>query len=354
MASSLNNATMKAMRKVSDHSVEAHAGPAGTGARESGDHCANCGAVVHDAYCSHCGQETRLKLPTLREFMREAAGRLVALDSRFWRTVGVLIRRPGFLTREYLAGRRRRYIRPARLYLFSTLMFFAISRLFVEPGDIVTIDTKAGASEPGVTLSVGPEAARKAAAKSDRVAKAVEAAAKVDAKPKADAEDDFSTMIGDKDLADSLPPAVGRRWDHFKALPRERKAEQMADGMMRYAPYALFVLLPIFAALLQLVYAGSGRRRPLRPRLYGEHLVFAAHNHALFFVVATAMLLAPWAAVRIALGMWIALYLWWSLRVVYGGTRTGAIIRSLILLIGYAALIGVAVIGLVLVSTLIH
>ena len=49
--------------------------------------------------------------------MREATGRYVAFDGRLWKTLSALLFRPGFLTREYLAGRRRRYIRPARLFL---------------------------------------------------------------------------------------------------------------------------------------------------------------------------------------------------------------------------------------------
>src|ERR1700681_1651494 len=102
--------------------------------------CRNCGSTVDGAYCATCGQETKLGLPTLREFLREAAGRYVALDGRFWRTVFALLARPGFLTREYLAGRRRRYIRPARLYLFATLIFFAVTRLLVGPIDIFEVD----------------------------------------------------------------------------------------------------------------------------------------------------------------------------------------------------------------------
>src|SRR5215472_17392273 len=95
--------------------------------------CSNCRAPVTGAFCANCGQETNLRLPTLREFTREAAGRYVAFDGRFWRSLIALFFRPGRLTREYLAGRRRRYVRPARLYLFSTLVFFAVSRFFVSP-----------------------------------------------------------------------------------------------------------------------------------------------------------------------------------------------------------------------------
>ena len=106
-----------------------HAAPPSADVRR----CRNCGAPAPGEFCPACGQETKLRLPTLREFLREAAGRYVALDGRFWRTIGLLLFRPGRLTREYLAGRRRRYVRPARLYLFSTLVFFAVSRFFVSP-----------------------------------------------------------------------------------------------------------------------------------------------------------------------------------------------------------------------------
>ena len=50
--------------------------------------------------------------------------------------------------------------------------------------------------------------------------------------------------------------------------------------MLRYGPYAMFALLPAFGFLLKLLYLGRARRYPLRPKLYGEHMVFAAHNHA--------------------------------------------------------------------------
>src|SRR5208282_4911284 len=58
--------------------------------------------------------------------LREAAGRYVAFDGRMWRTVVALVSRPGFLTREYFAGRRRRYIRPARLFLVLSIGLFAL------------------------------------------------------------------------------------------------------------------------------------------------------------------------------------------------------------------------------------
>src|SRR3954469_15077396 len=102
----------------------------------SPDICRNCGAHATGHFCPNCGQETRIALPTFSAFMREAAGRYVALDGRFWRTIIALVARPGFLTREYFNGRRRRYSRPARLFLVLYLVLFAVIGLVQPPGDL--------------------------------------------------------------------------------------------------------------------------------------------------------------------------------------------------------------------------
>ena len=98
--------------------------------------CRNCDAPIAGHYCANCGQETRITLPTFNTFMREAAGRYVALDGRAWRTLWGLVARPGFLTLEYLQGRRRRYIRPARLFLVLYLLLFALIGILQSPADV--------------------------------------------------------------------------------------------------------------------------------------------------------------------------------------------------------------------------
>jgi len=279
--------------------------------------CRNCGAPVDGAYCAACGQETALRLPTLREFLREAAGRYVALDGRFWRTMFALLARPGFLTREYLAGRRRRYIRPARLYLFATLIFFAVTRLLVGPIDIFEVH----ADTPEEAKYLSPDKG-------------------------------FNVQMGE-DAFGSLE--LQKRWNRFNNLRRSDKAEQLGEGMLRYAPYALFVLLPAFALLLKLVYLGRRRRYPRRPRLYGEHLVFAAYDHAFVFVAATIMLLLLGRTMALTIGGWVVgVYLLLSLRSVYGGPWVGLLLRAFVLFVSYMVLVGLATAGLVVAAILLR
>ncbi len=117
----------------------------------------------------------------------------------------------------------------------------------------------------------------------------------------------------------------------------------------------MFVLLPAFALLLKLVYLGRGRRYPRRPRLYGEHLVFAAHDHAFVFVAATTMLLVLGRTLAITIGVWIvALYLLLSMRSVYGGSWAGLLLRAFVLITSYMVLVGLATAGLVVAAILLR
>jgi hypothetical protein len=124
--------------------------------------------------------------------------------------------------------------------------------------------------------------------------------------------------------------------------------------MLRYGPYAMFALVPAFALLLKLAYLGRHKRYPHRPRLFGEHLVFAAHNHAFFFVAATAALLAPAGLLRAIVICWIVFYLFRSLRTIYGGTRFGAFLRAFFLFFSYSVLVGLATAGLVVAAVLLR
>jgi hypothetical protein len=295
--------------------------------------CPNCGATATEQFCPNCGQETKLRLPTLREFLREAAGRYVALDGRFWRTIIALMFRPGRLTREYFAGRRRRFIRPARLYLFSTLVFFAVTRFFVEPATIVNLDSDArsGGSKRAAENVERPESGKSATGFY--------------------LDDDVQLHVPDDLPGGSI---LKQRWQRFERLSTGEKTEQLADGMLRYGPYAMFCLLPAFAFLLKLVYLGRQGRYPLRPRLYGEHMVFAAHDHAFFFVACTAALLVPSRLFRGLVICWIVIYLWRSLRAVYGGSWLGAGLRASFLLLAYSVLVGIATAGLLVAAILLR
>jgi hypothetical protein len=311
--------------------------------------CRNCGAGAPGAFCPACGQETDTRLPTLRKFMRDATGRLVSFDSRLWRTIFALVARPGFLTREYLDGRRRRYVRPTRLYLIMSLLLFAVLRMVMPP---LYLDDR------GIILYDGDEPVPSQRKSTERARPAGAAGAPSPAPHKADPEfnitlDNDHNIVVAEGLRDPLPKALRERIDRFNALPRAEKGEQISAGMLRYGPYAMFVLLPAYAWLQQILYLGRARRYPGRPRKYVEHLVYAAHIHTfLFLVAAVAIVLDSW--IGWALGAWVVYYLYRAKRTIYGGSRIGGLLRGFFVLIGYFVLFVLATVALFVAAILLR
>ena len=88
--------------------------------------CPNCSAELIDEYCCRCGQR-RIHPQDLsaRHFFAEVIDEITSLNAKF-KTVrtlrGLLI--PGFLTREYLEGRRQPLLSPFKIYLVCAAIFF--------------------------------------------------------------------------------------------------------------------------------------------------------------------------------------------------------------------------------------
>ena len=102
--------------------------------------CPNCTAPLGGAYCAHCGQKDQpLQQPT-RQFVTDAVREYFGLDGRLWRSMYLLLLKPGALTVNYLEGRRRYYLRPLRIYLSCTLLFFFLLSLFDPTAAIVDVD----------------------------------------------------------------------------------------------------------------------------------------------------------------------------------------------------------------------
>ena len=332
-------------------------------------HCRNCGAVTAGSYCAECGQETRVALPTARQFMREATGRLIAWDGRLWRTLHALALRPGFLTQAYLAGRRRYYVRPARLFLAMSLILFAVIRFEIGTSDrsklmIVDDIDKASRADTREAGRTGEQAvgAAKETAKETAKEKAKETAKdKAGANPgernasrtsalSLDVDDDMKIFVGGNSY---LGARLRERFDKFNKLSLDEKSERLLDGALRYGPYALFLLLPAFAALLKLSYVGRARRYPGRPKLYAEHLVYAAHLHTFWFLALVVVLVVPWQPARLALGAWAIYYIARSQKSVYGGMWWGRAVRALFVALVYTAAVSLGIAGLVVAAVLL-
>jgi hypothetical protein len=100
--------------------------------------CVTCGAPVAGSYCAQCGERRAVERDlSLRGFLRDALETFTSLDTRGARSLRDLITRPGFLTAEYVAGRRRRYLSPLQLFLVTNLLFFVAAAFL----PVITFDS---------------------------------------------------------------------------------------------------------------------------------------------------------------------------------------------------------------------
>ena len=100
-----------------------------TGKAGEHDHgvCSDCGAQTSGNFCANCGQPTHVHR-TLLHLVEELLHGVMHFDARIWRTLPLLWLNPGRLTREWVAGRRTRYVSPLAMFLFTLfVMFFALS-----------------------------------------------------------------------------------------------------------------------------------------------------------------------------------------------------------------------------------
>ncbi len=218
--------------------------------------CPSCEGVIRGNYCSTCGQnngEAHLSVHALwHDFLHD----YLHLDSKLPQTARYLLTRPGFLTREYLAGKRSRYLRPFHVYVLSSLLFFL---------------TFAASSEPAAHVAM---------------ASPVSASA-INGAP--DPEPVF-TVGGTKFYSKRLA-RLGADAKPFRAAIRRDLFDVMSKVM-------LLLITPLVALLLFWLYRG----------LFLPHLIFALHFGAASYVL-LALGQLPFVGFSSVLAVWLYLYL---------------------------------------------
>ncbi len=276
--------------------------------------CLNCKqalAMPRPNFCPACGQETNLKPPTLLTFVQQFGGAYLSTEGALWRTLRLLLLQPGELTRQYLAGRRKHYVLPLRLYLtISVVTLLLVRVLSGVQMDLATtkgFDPKQAEAIP-ITIAGGR-----------------------------------AGMKNGEFYCTDLPPWLCRRLKARVDLDGpafQREIERFGERFVANLGAAMFVLVPSFALWLKLAY----RNRRLR---YTEHLVFALHLHAFWFIaLAFALPDSVWLA-TLAIGT-MPVYAMLALRRVYGGRFWPRLLRAAVISALYGLTLGLAMIGLVL------
>lgn len=101
---------------------------AGLNAQSGPDKCANCGAHVTTSFCPQCGQKTHVHR-SLVAIGHDLIHGVLHLDGKFWKTLPLLVFKPGKLTRRYINGERAKFVSPMAMFLFSIFAMFAVFQM---------------------------------------------------------------------------------------------------------------------------------------------------------------------------------------------------------------------------------
>ena len=298
--------------------------PPGALAEEAGQ-CANCLTPLTGPFCAQCGQHVADYHRSVWRFVVDFFDSAFSWDNKFFRTLGPLLRRPGWLTQEFMAGRRVRYVHPLRLFLFTSFVCLALLQWTHNGGS----KTRAGRTKDlkhlaSIDVTTGDEEKK---AGEGSPAPAPSAANNKD-------DDNLGSIIRDtvKDAkaGRGKEAALDKRWENFgdriqkkidAAGGMEKFSERMTTNVQSKLSWVALAMLPIFALFMRMAFGRTGG-------YYFTYLVFSLHYHTflLMFWVAYSWvngianyLHSDLLQIVTALGLFVPpWYLFRALRQMYG------------------------------------
>lgn len=208
--------------------------------------CLNCNAELHGRFCHECGQEN----VQLRRPIWAIPGIFLSttfnLDSKFIRSLKYLLFRPGYLSKEFVDGKRSSYHQPIRMYLVTSFIFLFISSIAFNR----------------VQNKVDEQTQSNIATKEDSIAVQ-------------NIESSGLNFNINTPETDTLEGDKMSKEDFAKSM---KAAQDVIGKTKSNLPYLLWISLPAFALLLKLLYI---RRKKF---FYWDHLIFSIHLYSFNFL----------------------------------------------------------------------
>ena len=243
--------------------------------------CKNCNSELLGIYCSECGQKNT-ELLSVKVIVKELTDNVFSFDSRFFITLKYLMIKPGFLTKEYWAGRRTTYLPPLRMYLVLSVFYFFLHS-FMSEGIIEKIIGKENQTSNSGGFSFNID----------------------------DSSPQFFHFI-----VDNLNKGI--------IVTDERQLGK--DFVVDYMPGAMFILMPFMGLLLLLVY----KKKKL---FYSYHLITVLHFHCFVFFLNSVEELIP--IIEDIIPLFFFYYAVSMLKVIYQDSWVKTSMKFMMLLVTY-------------------
>lgn len=351
--------------------------------------CLNCNSNLHGLYCHVCGQQNIEPKETVWGLITHFFYDITHFDGKFFSTLKYLAVRPGFLSVEYVKGRRASYLNPIRMYIFTSALFFIIFFSVTNIDNIGPSGKYAGADSTSDTASIIEHTRRNALRMADNKADSqaiLNAVAQLEdtlranaptlagrASRVATAKQDTATKqqtdstgrrkkkrnnsgwsfsvdelnYTDIKQYDSAQAALspGNRDNWFERMMMRRQImlrkkygddgttlmKAWLNSFFHQFPKLLFVSLPIFALILRLLYL---RRKQF---YYVDHGIFSIHLYIFDFILLLVSMGLFWLSDATGWSIidWLQLPLWLyrfyyqykAMRVFYGQGRGKTLVK---------------------------
>ncbi len=283
--------------------------------------CLNCGAEVTGRYCGNCGQENIEPKQTFGGLVHHFIGDITHYDSKFFTTLKHLLFKPGFLTRQYIAGRRNSYLDPIRMYVFISVVFF-LALFFKKKEEPINDDGAVIAHYNNLARQHIADSLR-GIIKDSNITKGKDSikavviksiAASLDSSVYKDTTESISFHIGNGgvhfELVENRFNNVAE-YDSFENTLQEDKRDKgffrwmlhtnislksrycsrgqlvLDESFEHNIPKLMFVLLPLFALF---IYWFHSRKK----YYYVRHVIFSMHFHSFTFVLFLLITVIGW------------------------------------------------------------
>lgn len=296
--------------------------------------CQNCGGFVRKRFCPKCGQENVETRQPFHYLFTHFIEDLVHYDGSFWETFKNLFFKPGALTKEYLEGKRKKFVAPVKLYIFVSFFVFFVGGLISK---LTTTDTDENLFQEEKEVNYGVIKVNSKHITSDSLENENIKTLKLNLKEYDSIQASLPEYERDSGVERMFNRKRAEREDKYTGEEFSKKfLEVFTSNFQKF----LFFYMPVFAFLLWLF-------QNKKKWYYFDHGIFTLHYFSFillsFFISISIIdpissLLSHWIITVLAglckfvIFLWMLIYFFKALRKVYNYSRISTIFRGLFLL----------------------